>query len=120
MAGKSYIAGPIRTILYSQDNVVITSGSAMVLLSQKTTPYGRFMGFFANVGSLSIQYRMATSSMGTGASSFYYGVTSSFVSNSGVTPFDVQNLGTWTEFKITAGNSQVANTMLIVGEPPAR
>lgn len=120
MAGKTYVAGPIRKILYSGEGVVITSGSALVLFSQKTTPYGRFTGMFANVGSLTVQYRMGVSSAGTSAASFYYGVNSSFVSNSGVTAFDVQNLGTWAEWKITAGNSQAVNTMLVVGEPPAR
>lgn len=116
MAGASYIKGPIRTILFSQENYPVSSGGVL-LTSLKTTPYARFTGEIASVGSITVQYRMASSSLGTSTSSPVFGVTSSFIVNSGVATFNVENFGVWTEFRFSAANSQVANTVLVVGEP---
>lgn len=71
--------------------------------------FSRFTGMFQSVGSFTLQWRM-------GVHSGDYQVTSSIVINSGNTIFDTLNFGLYTNFTITAANSQTP-AFVVMGEP---
>jgi hypothetical protein len=74
-----------------------------------TGGYSRLAGLFSTVGSMTLRWQM-------GVYSGNYQVASSVVINSGGTIFDVINYGRFTNFTITAANSQTP-TYVILGEP---
>jgi hypothetical protein len=70
--------------------------------------FSRFVGLFSSVGSMTLRWQM-------GVHSGDYQVTSSIVINSGGNVFDQLNVGLYTNFTITAANSQTPD-FLLMGE----